>query len=248
MNEVQKKRLEELRARKPEELEQAEKTELDLLITIEKMATQITEANSMLGKRATELDNLNKELEKLKDGPEKKALEDRIKEKEEALELARVGLKSLTEAQEQSKKIAEQFPAKSSGHGDHVDPAAVDALEKKAKESPEAKAAVEKAFSAMTAEEKTQFKTDIAFRKKFFEMALPAGDESDDSPWSKEKDGEGVIPSKTQEDRLKELFNTGNRNGSRLPPSSSWRAGRTPSHSDPNRPVRRERPVDNRTE
>lgn len=247
MTEAQKQRLSELKAKKPEELEDHEKDHLELLETMEKMAKQIEEKDSLLGKRATDLDNLKKDLEKATDGKEKEALEKRIKEMEEALEISRVGLQALKDAQEQHSKMSEKFPKRSPGHGGDVDPAEIAGLEKKVKASEEAKAAVEKAVSEMTDEEWSRYQADPAYKKQILQFALPAGDSGVRNPWGEEEEPGGEPP-KSAEDRMRELFGKQAGNGQRLPPNSSGRGGRGGRVIDPNKPTRKERPVDNRTE
>lgn len=249
MNEAQKQRLAALKAMKAEELSDAEKSELELLTAMEKMAKQIVEKDSLLGTRATELDNLKKDLEKAKDGKEKDALEERIKEKEDALEIAKAGLQALKDAQELNAKNAERFTKLGPGHGESVDPKELEALEAKAYGDEKIRAEVEKQYKGWDQKDKDAFRNDPKFRKLVFEGVLgTGGDQGDDSPWGagvKKAEGE---TNESAEERIKRLFGQQARNGQQLPPFASGRMGHGRRGEDSSKPVRSQRPVDTRTE
>lgn len=246
MTDVQKTRLEALRGKSESELTDSEKTELGLLVTIEKQDKQITEKDSVIGKRATEIDNLKKEIESAT-GKEKTALEQRLAEKEESISTLKEGLAALKEAKETNSSIAGKLSQEKPGHGDAVDPKELEELERKAFEDEEAKAAIEDLYKNMDGDDKKAYRTDPVFRKGIFERVLGTeGDETDDSPWGsavKKKEG---TPQKTAQERLEELFNGTKEKHRNLPPMSSGRGGRG-RVKPTNMPKPADRAVDDRT-
>lgn len=247
MTDAQKTRQTELKAKNAEGLTDAEKSELELLDTIEKQANQITEKDSLIGTRATELDNLKKELEQAKDGSsEKEALEQRIAEKQEAIDTANAGLSAIKEAQAQTQKLAEKFPTHKPGDGGDADPKEIARLETAAKGNETATATLTRAVENMTDEEYQRYRTDPSYKLSVLKMAVPEGEPGARTPWADEEEPGGAPP-KTEEDRLKELFGEKVNNGRNLPPGSSGRPGH-PGYIPPSdKPKARERTVDART-
>lgn len=220
MNEAQKQRLGQLEAMSSADLTEADKKELAMLRTIERMEQQIIEKDSMIGKRDTELDDLKKASAQASAGKEKDAIEDRIKEKEEALEIAKAGLQALKEAQETNLEIAKRISSNDTGYKERVDPAEIIKLKKLVKADPAAKEKMDKALSEMTDAERNN----PVFIKQCLEQVVSVGEKDAASFWDDVDEPEGV-PQKSAEDRLKELFSTQVSNGRRLPPGISGLPG-----------------------
>lgn len=224
MNDYQKQRLTQLRATSFDSLSDVEKKELEMLETIEKMEKQIVEKDSMIGKRDTELDNLKRDLAKMSDGKDKTALEERIKEKEEALEIAKAGLQALKDAQKTNLEHTKTFPSQAPEHGEPADPDEIARLQKAARANDKIKAAVETAVNNMTDEQYNRYKSDPKFKLAVLKEAIPDGDIGVRSPWDDETETKGAPP-KSDEDSIKELFGRQVRNGRQLPPGISGRPG-----------------------
>jgi vacuolar-type H+-ATPase subunit I/STV1 len=220
MNEAQKQRLGQLEAMSSADLTEADKKELAMLRTIERMEKQIIEKDSMIGKRDTELDNLKKASAQASAGKEKDEIEDRIKEKEEALEIAKAGLQALKEAQETNLEIAKRISSNDTGYKERVDPAEIIKLKKLVKADPAAKEKMDKALSEMTDAERNN----PVFIKQCLEQVVSVGEKDAASFWDDVDEPEGA-PQKSAEDRLKELFSTQVSNGRRLPPGISGLPG-----------------------
>lgn len=251
MNDIQKQRLEQLKSTTSDSLAESEKSELAMLETIEKMSKQIDEKDSMIGKRDTELDNLKKDLAKYSDGKEKDSLEARIKEKEEALDIAKAGLQALKDAQKINFENANKFPKQTPEHGGNVDPTDIARLEKAARTNEQASKAVTLAVNNMTDEEYDKYDEsspwyDPEFKLTILKMAVPDGEKRARSPWGKESEPKGAPP-KSAEERLKELFGQQVRNGRSLPPGMSGNPGRPGLVGAGNVPPPRERPIDTST-
>ena len=244
MTEAQKAKLETLRAKTTADLSDPEKAELDLLSTIEKQDRQITEKDSLIGAKGTEIDTLKKSIEG-KTGAEKKTIEEQLASKEEALETMKLGLDALKEAH---KITAAATISPTPGHGDTVDPKEVEALETKAYSDPKVREEVEKQIAEMEEEDWNAFNSDPHFKKLFLEKALgTGGDKTKRSPW-----GDGVkknegTPAEGAKERMARLFDEEQGNHRRLPPNSSGRGGRGRGNL-PAMPKAAERETDNRAQ
>lgn len=245
MNPEQKARLEALRAKSASELTEVEKTELNLLGIIEKQDQRIIEKDTLIGTRATELDNLKKELDG-KTGKDKENLEARIAEKQESVDTLKEALQALKEARETNTDLVGKISHKNPGHGDAVDPKELQELERRAFEDEEAKAAIEELYKNMDDDDKKAYRSDPAFKKGIFERVLSdLGDNTDDSPWGSAVKKEEGTPHETVKERIDELFDGRKNNHRKLPPNSSGRGGRGRTNSTA-MPRPTERPVDER--
>lgn len=246
MTTEQRARLEALQAKAAADLSEIEKTELGLLVTIEKQATQITEKDSMLGTKGTEIGELKKKLESAT-GDEKEILTKQLEDKQDALDTLKIGLDALKEANVITKDAAGKISQVVPGHGGAVDPKEVEALETKAFANEDAKAEVEAIYKDMDDEDKKAYRSDPAFKKMILEKALGTeGEETDDTPWAtgvKKVEGK---PAESAEDRMKRLFDQNQKNHRRVPQGSSGRGGRG-RRSHPAMPKAVEREEDTRS-
>lgn len=223
MNPELKAKLEALRLKPEEELSDAEKSELSLLTTVEKQATQIAEKDSMIGAKGTELDDLKKSIES-KTGAEKADLESQLASKQEALEAMKFGLDALKDAHKLAANAVNILPEKP-GHGDAVDPEEVEALEAKAQSDPATKSAVEELYKELEPADKLAYKKDPAFKKLLLESVVGnEGEETDDTPWAKVVKKEETDETATQ--RYKRIFGQQQKSHSKMPLSSSGRSSR----------------------
>ena len=241
MNEDQKAKLATLRAKAEADLSDPEKAELTLLVTIEKQAKQITEKDTLIGTKGTELETLKKDIEG-KTGKEKEALEAKLADKEEALKDLKEAHEATKEAHEATKAAAKISPEKP-GHGDAVDPKEVEALETKAQSDPATKLAVEELYKGLEPADKLAYKNDPEFRKLCLETVVdPEGDDTDDTPWATKVKKEETA--ETASERMTRLFDKTRGNHRRLPHQTSGRGGRG-GKSLPGMPQARERVLDN---
>jgi len=239
----QKAKLDSLRLKPADDLSDTEKSELSLLITIEKQAKQITEKDSLIGTKGTEIETLKNSIDSTS-GSEKAALQELLATKEEALETMKIGLDALKDAQELT---AASISPDKPGHGDTVDPKEVTALEAKAYADPKVRAEVEDLFKAMDASDKVAFRTKPAFKKMFLEQALgTGGDETDDTPWGNTVGKSNEENDESDEERINRLFNKQAGDFRKLPPNSSGRSGR--GRNLPAMPKAAEREVDTRAQ
>lgn len=244
MNQEQKDRLKALSAKSADELTDAEKTELDLLKIIEKQDQRITEKDTLIGTRATELDNLKKELEG-KTGKDKENLEARIAEKQESIDTLKEALQALKEARETNTDLAGKISHKNPGHGDAVDPEELKALKAAAYADEGVRKEVEEAVEALDEEDWNAFQSDKEFQKLFLQRFVNPGDKTKRSLWGDVVKADEGAPQKTAKERLDELFEGKKNNHRKLPPNSSGRGGRGRINSTA-MPQRAERPVDER--
>ena len=239
-----KAKLEALRAKAAEDLTETEKAELALLVTIEKQAGQITEKDSLIGTKGTEIETLKASIA-TKTGKEKTALEDQLASKEEALSTMTLGLDALKEAH---KINAAAISPEKPGHGDTVDPKEVEALEAKAYANPKVREEVEKRIEELEDEDWERFQNSLEFKKLFLQTALGSvGDETGRSPWGRGVKKDEGVPEESDKDRVARLFKQEGSNHRRLPPSTSGRGGRG-GRGLPGMPKAKERPVDTRTQ
>ena len=246
MTPEQKAKLEGLRAKKLEDLSETEKTELDLLATIEKQLKQITEKDSLIGTKATEIEQLRAAVEG-KSGKDKESAEELLKAKEEAMETMKMGLDALKDAHKITAESISKKPEES-GHRETVDPEELKTLEVKAYANAEVRAEIENFYKGMEPEDKLAYRTDDAFKKKVLERFVGSdGDETETSLWSKEvTKTEGVLV-ETAEERLERLFGEKQGNHRRLPPNSAGRGSRgKPMMAGMPKPAERE--VDTRSQ
>lgn len=245
MTPEQKAKLEALRLKTAEDLSDTEKAEVDLLVTIEKQAKQITEKDSLIGTKGTEIETLKKSIE-TSSGAAKTNLEEQLATKEEALAVMKDALDTVKEAHLIT-KAAHIISPKEPGHGDTVDPKEVEALEAKAQADPDTKVAVEELYKGLEPADKLAYKNDPAFRKLLLESVVdPEGDNTDDTPWAnaakkKEEDAE------TATQRMERLFNKEQGTHRRMPPNSSGRGGRGAGKPE-SMPKAAEREVDTRAQ
>jgi DNA repair exonuclease SbcCD ATPase subunit len=240
MTEQMKQRLKELKEIAESERTEAQKSELGMLLLIEKQEKQLEEKQTFIGTQATELGDLRKKLEDAKPA-DKEGIEKQITEKEDIISALKEALQIAKEANE---KLAKEFTPNEPGHGETVDQKTVDALEDKLLEADGGKDAMEAAFGAMTPDEQSKFVSDISFRQKVMKKALTAvgSEETELSPWRK-KGGDKGTPSKTEKERLDELFDAKKRQHRKLFGGGGGGAIRRDLSGQPES----ERPVDTRT-
>jgi len=239
MNEEQKARLVELKAIAAADLTEAQKSELALFTLIEKQDKQITDQESFIGTKATELGTLKAALAAAKP-EEKEVLQRSIDDKQAVIDTLTEALEIAKTANEELAKISPVNP----GHEDTVDQKTVDALEDKLFAAEGGKEAMEAAVTSMTDVEYAKFDSDPSFRKKMISAALASvgSEETERSAWRK-KDGNEETPLKDEEARMKELFGKEQRHHRFVPGGGGGRAPRR----DLSGQKESERQVDERT-
>lgn len=246
MTAEQKARLETLKAKAESDLDASEKTEMSLLLTIEKQSKQIVEKDSLIGAKGTEIGELKKQIEAAS-GAGKEALQKLLDDKQEVLNTLKIGLDALKEANATNKAAADKI-SQAAGNRDTVDPKELEALETKAYADNKARAEAEAIYNGFSDDDKLAYRTDPKFKKMILEKVLGAGgDETDDSLWSaavkKQKEG---APAETPEQRMRRLFDQNQQQHRRMPSPGSGRGGRG-GLGAPAKPKPAERELDSRS-
>lgn len=248
MTDAQKARLKELSAKSADQLSDAEKNEMSLLKTVEMQATQLAEKDTLIGKHATKLDDLTRQLASAK--PEDKAaLEAKIADQKDLIATLKDATEALRDANKATSDAATRISATKPGQGTFVDRKAIDALEDEVLGIEGGKERVEKAYSQLSDEDAEALETDLAFRNEFFSQALLAAkrEKTTRSPWRTQPEDKGVPPQDVDATRIAKLFGNEQAIHRRLPPGSSGRAGAPGRVIDPGKPKPVEREVDTRT-
>ena len=216
MKDAQKLRFEELKKIAEADLTAEQKVMLDDLKTIETQDKRITDQESFIGVKSTELATLKTQVDAA--SPEDKAaLELLVADKQAVIDTLKNAMEISKDANE---RIAKTISVQTPGDRGTVDQKTVDALEDTLFAAKDGKEAMEKAVEAMTDSEYADFtsKSDLTYRKKVMSAALSSvgGEETVRFAWRKKDEDKGIPAKDAEKKRLNELFGNEQRQHRRL--------------------------------